>query len=346
MHANSAHARSSQQRRTRAALWCAVFVSSLPLTAAAQSDSTAQASAREAYQAGVTAYQRGDYAQARAQFEAADRAYPSPNVKLMLGRALLQAGDGSGAHAVLRSSLRQARELKDARYQGAEAAARDELQQLEKRSALINLRIADPTAQAVLRVAGREIPRDAWDAPMLSEPGAIEVALVGPDGQRDVKQLELSAGTAVTLVMAITEQPPLKAAATPTATAPEPEKIPPAASAAAPAPQGVRSYELRPLGYIAAGIGAAGIVAFGVLGALSNTEHADLIEGCPSQQDCDPKLEDHATRGSTYQTLANVSLGVGIAALATGVVLWVLGSPDEQTQARPTARGIELVGRF
>jgi hypothetical protein len=60
---------------------------------------------------------------------------------------------------------------------------------------------------------------------------------------------------------------------------------------------------------------------------------------------CAAALQDHATQGRTYQALANVSLGVGIAALAAGVVLWVIGLPDEQPSAR-SASATRLSGTF
>ena len=61
---------------------------------------------------------------------------------------------------------------------------------------------------------------------------------------------------------------------------------------------------------------------------------------------CSGNLRDHATRGQTYQTLANVSLGIGLSALAAGVVLWVVGLPGERNRVALTARGVQLSGAF
>ena len=76
------------------------------------------------------------------------------------------------------------------------------------------------------------------------------------------------------------------------------------------------------MGYVAAGVGVAGIVAFGVLGAMSNARFRQVGQRLSDAHELRSRAEDHATQGRTYQTLANVSLGVGIAALAAGVVLW------------------------
>jgi hypothetical protein len=152
-----------------------------------------------------------------------------------------------------------------------------------------------------------------------------------------VKQLELTGGTAASLALLIPEHAP----------AVEPE-VPPTAAAVAAPPASVtaRAPELRPLSYAAAGIGGAGIVTFGVLGALSNAQFAKLDEGCPTRSQCSSALKANADRGQTYQTLANVSLGIGVAALAAGVVLWVLALPDEHAQLTLTPHSVQLTGAF
>lgn len=317
------------------------FACNLGLARAEAADSDAQTHAREEYAAGVAAFQRGEHEQARAHFAAADAAFPSPNVKLMLGRALLRLGQLVAAQATLTAALREAHAADSGqRYEQAASAADEELQQLAPRLATINVRVDDPTGSATLRVGKREIPRDAWQEPIVSEPGSIEVALAGPNGQRDVKLLELSGGAAATLAMSVPEAPPPTAAL---ATAPTPVTQPAAPAQAVSSES--RGQTARSMGYVAAGVGVAGIVAFGVLGSMSNAQFNKLDSACPTRMNCDPALEDHATQGRTYQTLANVSLGVGIAALAAGVVLWVIGSPDEQRPAS-SARAPRLSGTF
>jgi hypothetical protein len=294
-------------------------------------DTADQRHAREEYAAGVAAFQRGDDAEARKHFSAADEAYGSPNVKLMLGRSLLRLGKLVAAHAALSAAVRQAREDGGGHYEQAATAAEQELQQLAPRLAVITLHVDDPSESASLRVGARDIPRSAWGEPIVSEPGAIEIALTGPSGRRDVKLLEMTGGTAATLEMSLPEAPL-------TAAAPSPPSLP-AASARPEAVGGDSSgHAARSMSYVAAGVGAAGIVAFGVLGALSNAQFDQLKQGCPTRSNCDPGLQAHATQGRTDQALANVSLGVGIAALAAGVVLWVIRVPDE----RPEAAGLRI----
>jgi tetratricopeptide (TPR) repeat protein len=339
-----------QVRRSARALLLCAFCSAAwllppPMAAHAQpAASEPQLQARTAYSAGVAAFQRADYAQAREQFAAADQAFSSPNIRLMLGRALLHLGQLREAHAVLTSALEAARGAQ--RYEATARAARDELQELNKSLAIINLRVDDPTGAATLSVADQVIARDAWDEPIIIEPGAIRITLTGPDGQADVKELEMTGGSAATLAMVTPEAP--------VAPAPEPAALTPAATAAAVASNSMperssassSSRPLQSISYVAAGVGVAGLVAFGVLGALSNHEYTDLDKKCPDRLPCDPKYKDNATRGRTYQTIANVSLGVGVGAIATGLVLWMIGLPQERGQAALTPSGARLIGSF
>ena len=81
----------------RHAVWLCAFTSSAlaaqdaptqpPAAAAAASQ---QDTARAAYARGVDAYTSENYALAREQFTLAERAFPSPNIELMLGRSLMK----------------------------------------------------------------------------------------------------------------------------------------------------------------------------------------------------------------------------------------------------------------
>jgi hypothetical protein len=308
------------------------------LASAQRPDPDPQTLAHEAYVAGVAAFQHGDHEQARLHFMAADEAFSSPNVKLMLGRTLIQLERRVEAHASLMDAISEARSGSGARYEQTASTATEELRQLEQKLAIISLRIDDPTGSASLHVGEREIAREAWEEPIVAEPGAIEIALVGPEGQRDVKQLAMTGGSAATLAMLIPEHAPVPVAEAPT--------LPVITASNAGTGSSSRSSGLRPLGYAAIGVGAVGIVAFGVLGALSNAQFAKLDAACPDRAQCGANLREHATLGQTYQTLANVSLGVGVAALAAGIVLWVIGLPSEHDRPTLTARGAQLSGAF
>jgi hypothetical protein len=115
-----------------------VMIGGLVLIGSAASAQTpeAQTVAREAYAAGVAAFQHGDHAQALVNFAAADEAFPSPNVKLMLGRTLAQLQRRIEAYATLAAAVRDAHEG-GPRYDQTASAASEELRAIEQNLAII-----------------------------------------------------------------------------------------------------------------------------------------------------------------------------------------------------------------
>jgi len=87
-----------------------------------------------------------------------------------------------------------------------------------------------------------------------------------------------------------------------------------------------RPGSMRPYAYVAGGIGAAGIASFAIFGALGHSAKSDLdASGCKphcSQSDVDSI--------KTKYVLADVSLGIGVAGLGTGVALFLLSQPKKQ----------------
>jgi hypothetical protein len=329
-------------KRVRGLAWLALALICALGRNVAAAEADAQSQARAAYSAGVDAFQHGDLAGARQHFIAAEAAFPSPNIKLMLGRTLVRLGRLPEAHAMLNQVLDTGRGA--ARYDATVRAATEELRQLDRNLTVIHLRIDDPTGRAVLRVGDREIARDDWEEPIVSEPGAIRIALIGPDGQSDVKQLELSAGGAASLAMVLPAEAPTPLTPPLRPVSPTPS----AADASQPTAADAAGHDqpLRPFSYAAAGVGTAGLVAFGVLGTISNHEFDKLEHACPSGKACGASYQDTATRGRTYQTLANVSLAVGVASIAAGLVLWLVSLPGEHADVAATGDGVQLRGSF
>src|SRR6185503_7446628 len=78
----------------------------------------------------------------------------------------------------------------------------------------------------------------------------------------------------------------------------------------------------RTLGIVAGGVGIAGFATFAVFGLLNNGKYDDLKNGCPNGV-CPRSLSEEAEAGRTYQTIANVGLGVGIVGVVSSVLLFV-----------------------
>jgi hypothetical protein len=179
-------------------------------------------------------------------------------------------------------------------------------------------------------------------------------ALVTALSTRTVEPVAASVETPVT---APVETPVAATAVTPVAA---PAVTPVAATAVTPvAVRGVaRSAGAAP--WAVMGVGAASLVASGVFFALRGGALADRDAACGTAAGaCEPDTDlavDAATRAQrgahTFNALTNVSLGVGAAAVAGGVLWWALGRGGGAPEARraivvgPTAGGafVAVVG--
>ena len=325
-------------------------------------ESAAQAEARAAYAAGVEAFGAGEYERAHSQFTLAESKFPSPNIELMLGRSLLKLEKLVEAHRMLTLARDNAGQVP--KYANAASAARDELAELEKRLASLRVRVGAPQGDETLHVGGELLPPIAWANPIIVPPGKVRIELARPGVPAEVKELSLAAGSSTTLELRLKAP----AVASKPAPAPQPVAAPapkpaavlatrPAARSEAPALSparasepaahgGGRGRQLRGFSYALAGVGVLGIGTFGVFGAMSHSQFAKLEAGCPEPTRCDPRLRDSATRGQTYQTLANVALVAGAAALTTAVTLWLVSLPEERAEIAITPSSVQLRGSF
>lgn len=295
--------------------------------------------ARDAFQAGKSAFDEARYDEALEQFSAADAAVASPNTKLMIARCLTRLDRLAEAYTMLASLIRQARSYDDGRYEQAAQAAAQEQLGLQPRIVLLTVHVTDPTGEATLTISGRSVPRAEWNEPIANDKGAVEVVLSGSAGQRDSHRLALEPGSAATIELAI-EAAPAPAAPAEVASAPPPRARADVASAGA---SGTSGSSLRTWGYVAGGVGLLGIGAFALFGTMSKADFAELEKECP-RSECEASLRETADRGQTRQMLANVSLAIGAAALSAGAVLWLLGAPDDEVQVALDPTGVRIRG--
>lgn len=301
-----------------------------------------QSSARAAYAEGVEAYNRSDHEAARASFAAAEASFPSPNIELMLGRSLARLGRDLEAQRVLTRAVQGARDW-PGKYTTTMEAAQSELQDVEKRLAIVRLRISALHGDESLLLNGRSLPLETWSEPIVLTPGSVRVELTRPGKEPRVQQLELAAGSSVTLELAAPDNLRLAALR------PRPFNEPSPLSAAKLAPTPDVSHDdnaLHTVSVALVGVGAAGLATFGIFGTMSRTQYSKLRSACPDATVCNDSNRVFATRGQTYQTVANVALSAGAAVLATGVVLWLVTLPGEHTTLALAPGALQLRGSF
>lgn len=305
---------------------------------------SAQDAARAAYGRGVEAYSAENYKLALEQFTLAEEAYPSPNIELMLGRSLMKLGRWLEARTMLQRAQAGSTTPK---YANTKRLAAEELALTEKQLARVELQIANVQGDEQLLINGQPVERSAWARPIEVDPGLVRVELSRPGVPAASRQVVLGPGDTqrVELSLAAPEPPPAVAPKA-RAAAVEAQPLPPSAIDDAPPAQPSRSPWLRGLSYALAGVGVAGIAGFIGFGVYSHDHYEKLEELCPDATVCHPSYRWLATKGQTYQTLANVSLVAGSVALAAGVTLWIVTISPGRAEVEVTPNSVRLRGSF
>jgi hypothetical protein len=288
-----------------------------------------KAEAKEKYQQGMRAFEAGKFEEALKGFEQSYDTVASPNSHLMIARTLIRLGQRVAAYRMLDEVVKEAKAAKDqAKYGKTARAARAEQEQLGRQLAFVTVEFGGATLN------GEEIPPGQWHTPIAMEPGTVDIVIRTKAGGEEHHQVKLEAGEnrSISPTPPVVQQQGSPAAVLPNAPAPPPE----AAPAAPP------SVSLWTVGYVATGVGLAGMAAFTIFGLVNNSTYSDLEAECPDRR-CPERLAGTAENGRTYQTLANVGLGVGIVGLGSALALFLAGSPSKSSEAATTTAATRIV---
>jgi hypothetical protein len=231
-------------------------------------------------------------------------------------------------------------------YQPTAQAAQDELTALRSRVAWLSIDLGDVPPDAQLTVGGKPVRFSAGSEPLPVVPGKVQIVATTSAGRQARAEVHAAAGRESSVKLKLGEtvtvgSPPEKPE-TPAESAPAPTP-PPAAPPKEPPP---KKSPLKPLAYVAGGLGVVGLAGFGVLGALNNSKFSSLENKCPNDH-CPPNLAKDIDQGRTLQTFANVSLVAGIAGLGASVTLFILGRDRSQpTAVLVSPSSVELRGQF
>ncbi len=210
----------------------------------------------------------------------------------------------------------------------------------------VTLRVPDPQPEGLrVRVQGREVPSALWGVAYPVLPGLVVVDASDAEGRTFRSEVPLEAGTTreVTLALSAPPRPAPSAPAMPaTPTTPRMERGP-----------GVGPWLVAGSGALA--LGAAAV--FGVLRADARRDRdaqCSVISGREAEGVfCDPSAQDHQSDFVAYTIATNVAFGVGAAAVAGGVLWYVLArsrarshAPTVSVMASPGGAGVTLVGAF
>ncbi len=286
---------------------------------------TARALAHDGYEAQT----HREYAVAEDHFRRAESLVHAPTLELGLARAQVGLGRLVEAHETYRRIVREPLAPgAPAPFARAVADARKELAALEPRLAWVTLDVhGAPSSDVTASVDDAAFPAAALGIKRASDPGEHMVRASAPGFAPLVTRFTVTEGQATVVSVTLLPIPRQEPGAAPTAETPPlaPPSAPAHVESPAPTPLPSSTPFGRTAGYAALGIGAAGLVAGGVMGVLALAKHASLSGGCPDGH-CAP---GESSQVSLYDTLAmgsTVSLVAGAVGVATGFTL-LLATP-------------------
>jgi hypothetical protein len=327
--------------------WC-VLVATIASASLAHAQPSPEA--EKLFRDGRALAKQGKLAEACDAFAASNKLDSSVGTLLNLGDCRAKLGQTATAWATFVEASRLAKKLSDRR--GAEADRR--AGELEPKLSYLVIQVDAPAAdQRVLRDATLIDPAVFGQAVAL-DPGTYEVHAEGPGLVAWSHKVTVKPDGARETVRV----PKLPRAATPKASTASTE---PNASTepSAPATEALRdapASRFTARRKIALAAGGAGLLALGgstVLALQAKSMHDDARKLCPAGAPCrDLAASDRSKQAVSRANLATIVGGVGIAALAAGAVLWIIGAPPESAVVRiapaaaPDSVGMTVIGSF
>jgi len=273
--------------------------------------------------------EQGHTSQACAAFAESQRLDPAGGTLLRL--ALCHEADGKLASAWLEFTevVRISKETTGEPTKLGERVriAREHLAAIEPRLPKLVVSVPEGTKVDGLQVTANGLPRNPgiWGVAVPIDPGDVEIVAEAPGRQPFRTTVRADAGREVRV-----EVPPL-------------DEIPatPAAAPVVPAPEAPKASSLRPVGI---GVAVAGLAVIGVgtyFGVTAISKWNDSNKQCPGTMLCDAQGVSLYQDAKTAATISDVTFGIGVAAVATGVILFIVGAPKNVT-----ARGPDIVVAF
>jgi len=293
----------------------------------AQANASDRAAAEILFEQAIRLLEQNQAAEACPKLEESQRLDPGVGTLLYLADCYRLVGRTASAWAT----------FKEASYAAASVGQTDrqqvadsEAEKLRPQLSYVTLKIAAvDTPDLAIQRNGQLIRKALWGTPIPVDPGSHRFRAEAPQHNPWERTIDV-AGQAGNVVVTV---PPLaQADVLPRPVAPEP--VP--AAAPSPGPEPVASDAateksmLPTLGWVAVGVGGAGIALGSVFGYLASQDSKAADEQCRSDDPglCNARGVDYGDRADSRAMLANVGFGVGLAALTTGVVL-ILTAPDQ-----------------
>jgi hypothetical protein len=302
-------------------LVCGVFtlgIASLSFAGRADAAPTAKekASARTLLNQARTAAQQKRWSDAAAAFRQADQLDPSPQTRLDLGRALVSGGKLVEAMKVLRTLASGPAATPGAKK--IAEASKKLLAETESRVPWIQLAVTPKDATATLD--GEALDASS-EAP--ADPGEHRISVEAPGYETQTRTITLREGVRERVEVRLSRGGPVQAAAV--------------------ADESGSSGGSKVPAIIAFSVGAVGIGLGATFGALAFKEASSAKDQCNGNV-CPPSASDELAASKRNGTISTISFVAGGAAVATGVVLWIVSPGKKSDDAKKDARVEPWVG--
>lgn len=277
--------------------------------------------ARTLMDKGVEREEAKDFAAALKAFEAAHALVRLPMTGLAVARA--QAGLGllmEAMEAATQAKLTPVRPNETPAYAKARADADALAQSLAARIPSIQVKVEGPSAGAEISIDGNVVPADAAAQPRKVNPGKHVVAATAQGYEPASVEVDAIEGQVVPAVLTMT----------------------PVAGSPGVAP--VQSGGLSPLVFVGFGVGAAGLIAGAVTGALSLSKTSSIKDNCAGTI-CPATTAEDISSATTLANVSNISFALGAAGVAVGVVgIFLSGSSGDKRPASGSIRVMPAIG--
>ena len=334
---------------TRADRACAVTV--LAVTGIVCQLATARAQSAEAemlFRDGRELVKQGKIAAGCDKLVASERLESSVGTLLNLGDCREKLGKLASAWAAFRKAEAMAKRTGGDDKRQAEASRR--AAQLEPQLPNLEIDVSHRLDGLVVRCDGEIVTDAQWSTELPLDPGNYTIAAEAPGYQawRTTVPVGLGAKRQVVVVPGLARLPVAPEAEWSAVSRPAPRVTP----VDGPTVAMRRDRTWSPTRAVSVGIGLAGAGALGTgiyFGVHANTLEDRANRRCPLAVCADPLGLAQNAQAQTSARRANILYLAGGATLATAMVLWVAGAPDETIMV-PTAGnhqlGVAMTGRF
>lgn len=296
-------------------------------------DDASRGAARRLAQAGVEALQEQRYDAASEKLERAYSVLRVPSIALWSARALEKRGKLVEASERYLEATRLDATVGDAAVQRqARADAEAERQALLARIPSVTIALSGAPAEATqVTIDGEAWPSALWGEPRPTNPGEHELRAQHAE---DIVTLKVTLKEGDKRSETLSFRP---------AAAPAPVTPPPPPPPSKPEPSNIQ----RTAGFVAIGVGGAGLVVGAVTGFLVASRHSDLEGSCNAQNQCDPAKQSDIDAYNSLRPISAVALIAGGVVTAAGVTLLLTAPRSERhTELSLGGTSLRLSGRF